>query len=104
MNQYRSGEYRPCTVFGVKCKFHRWIEEEKLILKLESVALRKRDLFDAVMQDYNDYGVINPGMSTEKIKQTFALVEFEDGHMEKVDPTVVIFDKENKEKEKCLIY
>lgn len=96
MNQYRSGEYRPCTVCGVKCMFHRWIEEEKLILKIESSIRRRPGYLDIALRDYNENGIVGPGMSTEKVKQTFALVEFEDGHIEKVDPTVVIFDKEKK--------
>ena len=96
MNQYRSGEYRPCTVYGVKCMFHRWIEEEKLILKIESCIRRRSEYLEVALRDYNENCIVGPGMSTEKVKQTFALVEFANGQVEKVDPTVVIFDKEKK--------
>ena len=89
---FLSGEYRPCTVYGNKALFHRWIEEEKLIIKTESVLKRQSEYFDRILKDYRENGIIAPGLSTEKITYTYALVEFEDGHIEKVEPTDVVFD------------
>lgn len=89
---FLSGEYRPCTVYGNKALFHRWVEEEKLIIKIESALQRKSEYRDIALKDYHKNGIIGPGLSTEKIKCASALVEFEDGHVEKVDPTVIVFD------------
>lgn len=90
--KYLSGEYRPCMANGKKGLFHRWVEEEKLIIKIESIARKRPEYLNVALQDYRENGIIGPGMSTEKIKYTFALVEFEDGHVDKVEPTIVIFE------------
>lgn len=87
-----SGEYRPCTVYGNKALFHRWIEEEKLIIKVDSTLRIKTEHISIALRDYHKNGIIAPGLSTEKITYTYALVEFEDGHVEKVEPTDVVFD------------
>lgn len=61
---------RPCTVYGVPVLFHRWIEEARL------------------MVTPSDTG---GGYHTEVIRETLALVEFEDGRMEKVRPESIRF-------------
>lgn len=80
---------RPCEVDGAPALFHRWIEEDRLVLNVdvlipygEQVAMRRRFFSD---------GVASPGCHPEVIRETFALVEYQDGTIGKVKPEAVRF-------------
>lgn len=85
----REPQTRLCEVDGKVCTFHRWIEEDKALLKIntftryeEQVILRRR---------FVEEGVVPLGCSTEVVRRTYALVEFADGSVGKVDPELVQF-------------
>lgn len=92
----RPAELRPCEVDGRACLFHRFGDEDQALLRVnvfcrddEARYLRRR--MDAE-------GYVAPGCSTEVIRRTYALVEFPDGSLGKVDPKLVRFtDREEVE-------
>lgn len=81
--------FRPCEADGKPAIFHRWVQEDKALLQMES-----RLPFDVVMEikrDFNLHGFAPANAKIEKISQTFALVEYEDGTVRKVEPEVIQF-------------
>ena len=64
-----ASEYRPCLIHDVKCMFHCWINEAKVIPPSMMVG----------------------GHRGGQLWDVLALVETEDGHMMKVYPSEVIF-------------
>lgn len=81
--------YRPCKVDGKRALFHRWIEEDSVIFKFDisiySVALQE------ILQDIREKQYCPRGVTVEKVKNNFALVEYEDGTVAKVAPEKVVF-------------
>lgn len=84
---------RPCIVEGQRCLFHRFAEISQALLKInvfvqEREARRyneafKRDLF------------CPPGTDAEVLRNVYALIEYPDGTIGKVEPEKVRFlDKE----------
>lgn len=76
-------EYRPCIANGRKAFFHRWVDEEKLIVK--SLRVVRQENIDSMMGVYEKTGFLPNFVDTDKITKILALVEFEDGTVEKVD-------------------
>lgn len=64
---------RPCEVDGKPALFHRWIESDRVLVTVDG---------------FNRY---RPGNRAEVIRETFALVEYEDGAVGKVKPELVRF-------------
>ena len=97
-------EYRPCEVKGIKALFHRYVEDEKILIK--SNIMTKRSLEKEIALKHLEMilegSVIPYGYDIEKISKTVALVEYEDGTVHKVDPTDVKFlDSKEKFEEVC---
>lgn len=65
----KSAEYRPCTVAGKRALFHKWEENSEIYAPSPMV------------------GGHNGGV----VKYTLAIVEFEDGHVERVRPQDIMF-------------
>lgn len=65
----RTAEYRPCFVDGEKALFHRWEEESYVIPP----------------------SVMVGGHNGGEIKRTLAIVECEDGTINRVEPTRIKF-------------
>lgn len=80
---------RPCEIDGKTCVFHGWIAEDKALLKIN--AFMTLSEMGHVVQKFRDDGVIAPGCSTEIVHGVFALVEYPDGSVGKVDPSLVTF-------------
>ena len=84
-----ANELRPCIVNGCPALFHTWAEREGIIIKAA------RHLTVGEMKDLKAtielYGVIPCGIAAEKQKETFALVEYEDGQIAEVKPSAVRF-------------
>lgn len=80
---------RPCEVDGVPALFHRWVEEDRVILKIEAHVHKKTRL--ALGQEFNECGICPNGCNTEVIRETFALVEYKDGTIHKVKPELIRF-------------
>ena len=84
---------RPCKVNGRPALFHRWVEEDNAMLKINTYTTPEESaqLAKAFKRDW----VCVPGCSTEVIRRTFALVEYQDGTVDMVDPLFIQFsDKE----------
>ena len=84
-----TSEYRPCMVNNKKALFHRWIEVSKIYLSFDKVC--DYDMMNFVKGKFDEYHVIPKGVDANKIVVTLALVEFEDGSVEEVNPTFVRF-------------
>lgn len=80
---------RPCMVDGVPALFHRWVEADRVLFRVD--AFVPSDFQDELLLRYRRDGVIPPGCSVEVIRDTFALVEYRDGVMAKMDPELVRF-------------
>lgn len=88
------GHTRLCTVSGERAYFHRWIEEEKVIVQMknftsieEMIKFRKK---------VEDEGISPLGCGIEKAKVIEALVEYMDGTVKKVAPEQVKFVREQE--------
>ena len=80
---------RPCEVEGRPALFHRWVEEDRALLRAEAL-VPARD----VVKMHNRFradGVVLPGCGIDVIRETFALVEYRDGTVAKVKPELVRF-------------
>lgn len=80
---------RPCYIKGRKGMFHRWVEKEDLLIKCSAFLPSKK--LEALKHQLEDFGVVPNGCESERVKNTYALIEFEDGHVEEVPPTTITF-------------
>ena len=80
---------RPCTIGERKGKFHKWIEEQKILIKFNN-NLKENDVRNMKIA-FELSGVIPPYADYEIITNTVALVEFDDGSVGKVKPEEVRF-------------
>ena len=86
---------RPCEVDGVPALFHRWIEEDRAILKI-NVLCRDPEMA-RLLRDFYELGRVSPQCDIEVIRETFALVEYRGGTIHKVKPELIRFiGKEDK--------
>lgn len=83
---------RPCFVGEKRAFFHRWIDKEKLLLKINEQLnytamqyIHNRFIEDNIAPDFCD-------VTIHKI--TLGLVEYEDGTVAEVEPTSIRFDVE----------
>jgi hypothetical protein len=84
---------RPCEVDGKPAFFHRWCDEDRALLQFK--ALVRREDAEELRTLFDDRGICPPSAHIETVRYTFALVEFQDGSVKKVDPERVRFmDKE----------
>lgn len=85
-------ERRPCFVGDKRASFHRWIDKDTPILKVNAMLTQKSldRIADKVKQ-----GII-PECGGDVILQkcTLGLVEYEDGTVAEVEPTSIRFDVE----------
>jgi len=80
---------RPCEVEGVPALFHRWIEEDRAILRVDG--FYERAQVEYMEHLFRDRSLVGPGCHTEVIRNTFALVEYRDGTIAKVKPELIRF-------------
>ena len=84
---------RPCEVDGRPALFHRWLEEDRALLKINALTTREEQ--SRLLYKFREMALCSPGCSVEVLRETFALVEYQDGTVAKVDPLLVRFvDKE----------
>ena len=81
--------FRPCEVDGKPAIFHRWIDEDKVLLQFD-VHLDYDNLM-AIRSLFDVEGCAPAGTSIEKVRHTFALVEYQDGKVDKVEPEKIKF-------------
>lgn len=88
---------RPCMVTlrdeePKRAEFHKWIEDTTVFLKFNRTM--KAEHMRKNIDEYFRYNVLPADNTLEKITNTVALVELEDGTVKKVDPESVRFIKE----------
>jgi hypothetical protein len=80
---------RPCEVDGRPALFHRWIEEDRVLLVIDAmVPLAEQSI---LAYSCHEMHVVRPGSHADVIRETFALVEYPDGVVAKVKPELVRF-------------
>ncbi len=80
---------RTCEVDGSKAFFHRWVQQENVILVAEHF-MRQEDLQrtgDLCLKS----GIIPKGFKPQTVQHTYALIEYINGEVEKVNPERVRF-------------
>ena len=80
---------RLCEADGETCIFHRWVDEDKALLRI-NVMMQEREC-KLLNEKFKADGIVLPGCFTEVVRRTLALVEFPDGTVKKVDPEAVRF-------------
>lgn len=86
---------RPCTVNGSQAFFHRWVTEDKDLLKVGAMVHPRE--YQALHDYYIENNIVPGSCSLEKVTQTFALVEMLDGSVKKVPATDIRFtDREDR--------
>lgn len=82
---------RACWVDGRKGMFHKWIEKEIGVILPDGVGIIPGNHLLQAKEAYENDGIILSGFKLDKVKNTYALVEFEDGHIEEIQPTTITF-------------
>jgi hypothetical protein len=82
-------ELRPCLVDGRPAFFHRWVEEDKALLKVKSFC--GPDEIEASVARFHRDGVMDHSCDIEKLHTISALVEYEGGTVAKVNPELIRF-------------
>lgn len=91
-------DLRPCEVDGQACLFHRFVDEDRALLKINCFTREEEQTY--IRRRFDLSGVVPGGCSTEVIRVTYALVEYPDGSLGKVDPTKVCFtDREDSDRD-----
>lgn len=85
-------ERRPCFVGEKKAWFHRWIDKETPIVKVN--ALLSQKAIDRLAEKMRNGLITEPCGEIILQKCTLGLVEYEDGTVAEVDPTSIRFDVE----------
>ena len=80
---------RPCLVDGRPAFFHRWVEEDKALLKVKSFF--GPDEIEASVARFHRDGVMDHSCDIEKLHTVSALVEYEGGTVAKVNPELIRF-------------
>jgi hypothetical protein len=70
---------RPCEVDGQACRFHRFVEEDRLLLKVNSYTRPKEA--DVYRRRAYEEGIVDTCCSTEILRETRALIEWPDGSL-----------------------
>lgn len=80
---------RPCEVDGRPALFHRWVEEDRVLLNVDvyTTPESRSEMLRRINADH----CYPPGYSPEVIREIFALVEYRDGTVAKVKPELVRF-------------
>lgn len=84
-----TSKLRPCYVGDKKALFHRWVDVERPIMrfKTHTPAIYIRE----VRNQFHEQNIIPADVEIIKTKETFGVVEYEDGTIEEVHPTGIKF-------------
>lgn len=82
---------RPCTAFDRPAFFHCWVTEEKALLNIEIMLREDGPAYKSMYIAFQEKGIIPPGCSVEKLRETRAVVEWPDGSVSTVPLDVVQF-------------
>ena len=81
----RNSEYRPCLVDGKKALFHRFVEDNQLLLQFEGFIPMKGNYVQKTIERYKTDNILPSDVKPKIVKAIFALIELEDGTVKKVD-------------------
>lgn len=81
--------YRPCMVGDKKAMFHRWAVDEEVLIKFNGFI--KNDRLAMLCQSIREDRIVPPNTETEKLTNTYGIVEFEDGEVRPVRPVEIRF-------------
>ena len=81
--------YRPCMVDGKKAIFHRWAVDEEVLIKFNGSFKNKR--IEMICCAIREDRVIPQYVDTEKLTNTYGIVEFENGTVRGVRPVEIRF-------------
>lgn len=80
---------RPCLADGKPATFHRWVEEDRALLKVDT--LMKREELQKTVHMFAVHGVADAGSKIVPVRTCVALVEYPDGSVGKVKPELITF-------------
>lgn len=85
-------KHRQCYANNKKALFHKWIDIDEVLVKINGCVssddLRKiNEIIDTIITN----NVYSSNFNTEVIKRTYAIVEYEDGTIDYVDPKSIRF-------------
>lgn len=80
---------RPCEVDGRPALFHRWVEDDRALLNINAYV--STPTVHKLVGIFRDEHIVPSGCSIDVLRETFALVEYRDGTVAKVDPLLVRF-------------
>lgn len=81
---------RPCEVDGSKAWYHGLVHCDRAILKADAYE-GQGDLYAACHREFNVSGRIPMYCDVVVVRQTYAMIEYLDGSVTKVDPEQVHF-------------
>lgn len=87
--QLKSTECRQCYINEKRALFHRWCEEDTFLIKLNTMVTS--EAAKAIRKEFKESGILPECYDSKTIHKVYALVEFEDGRIEKAEPTDVKF-------------
>ncbi len=82
-------DLRPCLADEKPATFHRWVEEDRALLRIHAL-VRPEDQLDIVRRFHGE-GVAGPEADVAMTRICFALVEYADGSVGKVKPELIQF-------------
>ena len=86
-------ELRRCFVDGDRAWFHRWIDKETPISKINRTFSREE--LEKILYNIKSGSMVAPlGIDILLQKRCYGLIEYEDGTVEEVEPTSIRFDVE----------
>lgn len=82
-------KHRQCMVDGKKAIFHRWAVDEEVLIKFN--AFIKDDKVSDICRGIREDRIAPKCVETEKLTNTYGIVEFEDGEVRGVRPAEIRF-------------
>ena len=70
---------RPCEVGGVSAFFHRFVENDRGLLQVNTFTRPEEN--EKLMKNYQTLGIIPNSAKVEKLRETRALIEWPDGRL-----------------------
>ncbi len=80
---------RPCLVEDKPALFHRWVDEDRAILKCNAMVKPERQA--QLLSAFREEAILPGYCSVDMLHAVLALVEYPDGSVGKVDPKLVQF-------------
>lgn len=85
------GPERPCLVDGKPATFHRWVEEDRGVLQVNSLLRLDDETIEKINRLFHKEGIVPGSCSLEKLHEVKALVEWPDGSVGTVRLELITF-------------